>query len=368
MSTETTTSLFSDPSNIAALRRFVMELQFVQKGSVSPEGLVQSLEGIINLMISNADKFNEFASVNIEWIGRSFIDEISSYSGVPAENKQAAIRSIFTSSYRFLCEFDFTQPYDSVFEVRKVTNFVHENLEAFEGNDRQQLVYASYTMPAQVVKKLITHPSVTDFRKFSETIEKSRTLKEKWDIDFENHEKLLKGLDENIQKTTSEYNFVGLVNGFKKLKETKEIERKIAFWSLFVMGLMMFVVPIAQLIFVIDRLVEIENLKPVLVYSIPAIVTIEIIMLYLFRVVLGQFRSVKAQLLQVDLRISLCQFIESYAEYVSKLRKTDSSALEKFEALIFSGLAIDEVGLPSTFDGVDQIASLIRSVRGGSKT
>ena len=78
-------------------------------------------------------------------------------------------------------------------------NFVHENLEAFEGNERQQLVYAAYTMPAQVAKKLIGHPAVTEFRKFSETVEASRDLRKQWDEDLDNRQNLLKGLSENMK-------------------------------------------------------------------------------------------------------------------------------------------------------------------------
>lgn len=129
----------------------------------------------------------------------------------------------------------------------------------------------------------------------------------------------------------------------------------------------MLVLPLIQVNFVVNHLAKIEEHRAVLVYSLPTIVAVEVILLYFFRVVLGQFRSVKAQLLQVDLRISLCQFIESYAEYVSGIRQKDSSALSKFEALIFSGLVTEESGIPSTFDGAEQIASIIRSLRGGTK-
>lgn len=367
MPTESTPTLFADPSNNALLRRFVLELNLLPKESVAPAGLLQNLDQIIDLMIANPLKFDEYGSVNSEWIGKHFFGEIESYFGAPPEGRQAIIRSVFTSAYRFLCELEFTQPSDPSFEVRKVMNFVHENLEAFEGNERQQLVYAAYTMPAQVAKKLIGHPAVTEFRKFSETVEASRALREQWDNDLETRQNLLKGLSENIKKITSEYNFVGLVNGFQKLKETKEGERGIAFWSLVIMGVLMLALPAAQINFVIERLAEIDKHRSILVYSLPTIIAVEIILLYFFRVVLAQFRSVKAQLLQVDLRISLCQFIESYAEYVSKLREKDSTALSKFEALIFSGLVTEESGIPSTFDGVEQVANLVRSLRGESK-
>jgi hypothetical protein len=367
MPTESINSLFTVPSSAALLRRFVQDLRSLPKGQIAPEGLTYNLAQILDLMISNPEKFDEFASINVGWIGQNFISEINNYFDSEAEKRPAQIRSIFTSAYRFLCELEFTQPAESSFEIRRVMTFVHDNLEGFEGTDRQQLIYAAYAMPAQVAKKLIGDPSVIEFRKFSETVEASRKLKEQWDTELDNRQSLLKGLTENIKKTTSEYNFVGLVHGFQALKKNKETERLVSFIVLIFIGLAMLALPLVQVVFVIYRLAEIENHKATLVYSLPTIVTLEIILLYFFRVVLGQFRSVKAQLLQVDLRISLCQFIESYAEYVSKLREKDSSALSKFEALIFSGLVTEESGIPSTFDGAEQIASIIRSLRGGSK-
>jgi len=368
MPTESSTPLFTDPSNNALLRRFVLELGILPNESVAPAGLLHNLDQIINLMIANPLKFDEYGSVNSGWIGEHFFKDIEAYFGATSEERQSIIPSIFTAAYRFLCELEFTQPGDPSFEVRKVIKFVHENLEAFEGNDRQQLVYAAYTMPAQIAKKLIGHPAVTAFRKFSETVEASRVLREQWDTDLDKRQILLNGLSDNIKKVTSEYNFVGLVNGFQKLKVSKEGERYIAFWSLVLMGALVLVLPAAQIYFVMEKLAESDKHRSILVYALPTtIIAVEIILLYFFRVVLAQFRSVKAQLLQVDLRITLCQFIESYAEYISKLREKDSTALSKFEALIFSGLVAEESGIPSTFDGVEQVANLVRSLRGESK-
>lgn len=318
-------------------------------------------------MISNPDKFDEFCSVNIEWIGKHFIGELSNMLNAPAEMRLTAALSAFTSAYRFLCELEFTQPGDASFEVRKIMNFVHENIEAFEGTHRQQLVFAAYMMPAQVAKRLIGHPSISDFRSFSQAVEDSRKLKETWDADLVKRQALLQGLSDGLKKITSEYNFVGLVDGFKRLRLVKLIEQRVSFGGLLAIGTLMLIVPAVQVSFVILNLEAIEKHRLMLMYSLPTIIAIEVILLYFFRVILSQFRSVKAQLLQIDLRISLCQFVESYADYVSKIRERDSSALGKFEALIFSGLVTDETGIPSTFDGVEQIASLIRSLRGAGK-
>ncbi|MDO9221069.1 MAG: hypothetical protein Q7T90_08585, partial [Thiobacillus sp.] len=110
----------------------------------------------------------------------------------------------------------------------------------------------------------------------------------------------------------------------------------------------------------------IEKHKTTLLYTLPALITLEVILVYFFRVVLAHFRSLKAQLLQLDLRTALCQFIQSYADYAGKIKKQDASALEKFESLVFSGLLSNEESLPSTFDGTEQLTKLVKSLRGTS--
>ena len=93
------------------------------------------------------------------------------------------------------------------------------------------------------------------------------------------------------------------------------------------------------------------------------LISVEVILLYFFRVILVNHRSVKAQIMQIELRQTMCQFIQHYTEYSSKIKKEDSGALEKFESLIFSGILSNPEKLPSTFDGVDQLGSFIKSVK-----
>jgi hypothetical protein len=92
--------------------------------------------------------------------------------------------------------------------------------------------------------------------------------------------------------------------------------------------------------------------------------SIEIILIYFFRVILLNHRSIKAQLMQLELRQTLCQFIQSYTEYSSKIKASDASALDKFENMIFSGVVSNSEKLPSTFDGIEQISKMLKSVKG----
>ncbi|MNR23088.1 hypothetical protein D3C85_1400860 [compost metagenome] len=129
------------------------------------------------------------------------------------------------------------------------------------------------------------------------------------------------------------------------------------------LAIVMVTPPSIQIGFVIAHMDDFELKRVVLLYTLPTIVAIELILIYLFRVVLAQFRSVKAQILQLDLRIALCQFIQSYAEYAVQMKKDDPEVLSKFEAVVFSSLVPDSEGIPSTFDGVEQLSNLIKSFR-----
>ncbi len=93
------------------------------------------------------------------------------------------------------------------------------------------------------------------------------------------------------------------------------------------------------------------------------LLSIEVILIYFFRIVLHHYKSVKTQIMQIELRQTLCQFIQSYADYSKKIKKDDPSALEKFENLIFSGILSESDKLPSTFDGIEQLGTIFKSVK-----
>ena len=107
----------------------------------------------------------------------------------------------------------------------------------------------------------------------------------------------------------------------------------------------------------------IKNNINVMLYSVVPMITLQIILVYFFRVALSNFKSINAQLLQIELRKTLCQFIQSYATYAKEMKESDKTSLEKFENLIFSGLITNEENLPSTFDGLEQIGKIIQSIK-----
>lgn len=89
---------------------------------------------------------------------------------------------------------------------------------------------------------------------------------------------------------------------------------------------------------------------------------LEFVLIYFFRITLHHYRAVQIQIMQLELRLSLCQFIQNYAEYAKEIKTNDKEVLEKFESLIFSNIVPNDekIGL---FDGIEQISSLIKEFK-----
>lgn len=91
--------------------------------------------------------------------------------------------------------------------------------------------------------------------------------------------------------------------------------------------------------------------------------TLMIIIIYFFRVSLFNFRSIKAQMTQLSLRMSLCQFIQSYADYSKGIISDNKDLLVRFENIIFSNIVVTEENIPSTYDGLEQLATMIGTLK-----
>lgn len=150
--------------------------------------------------------------------------------------------------------------------------------------------------------------------------------------------------------------------GFEKLLNDKE-ERKVgAFWFLILIGTL----TLSPLIYQVWNIFQDQNSKFVWENAIP-VVGLELIMIYFFRVVLSHYHSIQTQIMQLELRQSLCQFIQSYVEYAKKMRENgdDSSknTLDKFENLIFSSILSNPDKVPGTFDGLEGLASFLKEIK-----
>lgn len=166
------------------------------------------------------------------------------------------------------------------------------------------------------------------------------------------------------KQLSSKYNFVGLTHAFEAMEVSAVKEKWILTAGMIGLGVLALAPLIVYLIFLGWKYYQSAwgafDWERLIIFG-PIIISVEIIIIYFFRVLLKQQQSTKAQILQLRLRQGVCAFIEKYVEFS---RKNQSIPLEKFESLIFSGLTPDPEKVPSTFDGLDSIAQLIRAAKG----
>ncbi|MCE9846773.1 hypothetical protein LZ626_01505 [Aeromonas allosaccharophila] len=314
---------------------------------------------VINAMDKNPDEWNMSCQINIKWIGDQFISRLADEAELNKEN----LDDICSMSFRFLFELYLSTKNDLAFDFERARRFVFNNVEFFESSAREQIEYAIRDMPITIFKEIANSDEIETLKNFDAVAVKAKQLKEAWDKDLSERESRVKLIENSLSRYENAYNFVGLYQGFDDLSKEKIRERDgILFW-LKMLSLVIVSPIIAELIFIYVNIDSLSAIRDGLLVSIFPTISLVAISIYYFRVLLFNYKSVKSQLLQIDLRKTLCRFIQSYSSYASEIKSKDADVLERFERVIFSGIVTEDGNLPSTFDGIEQISKLINSVK-----
>ncbi|MBL0597482.1 hypothetical protein JD516_06570 [Aeromonas jandaei] len=314
---------------------------------------------VINAMEKNPDEWNMFCQINIMWIGDQFISRLADEE----ELNKESLDNICSMSFRFLFELYLSTKNDLAFDFERARRFIFNNVESFEISAREQIEFAIRDMPISIFKAVANSDEIETLKNFDAVAAKAKQLKVEWDNDLIERERRVKAIEESLSKYENAFNFVGLYQGFDDLSKEKIRERDgILFW-LKLLSLVIVLPIAAELIFIYVNVDSLSVIRDGLLVSIFPTISLVAISIYYFRVLLFNYKSVKSQLLQIDLRKTLCRFIQSYSSYASEIKSKDADVLDRFERVIFSGIVTEDGNLPSTFDGVEQISKLINSVK-----
>lgn len=300
---------------------------------------------------SNPRSFDERCIMNIASIGDQFIDSVRNFN-----LSEESAEHLFAYCYRFVVEYQISTPHSISSELLVILSRVSD----FEyGAAASQVRYAGHQMLINVVQHYLYHPSLTSLKNLPDVIKRSESERENAERAILDRETRVNALAEKLETYETAFNFVGLYSGFKSLKITKVSERRWNFFFLLVLGsLLLFPVALK-----FSSLLNAPVKSEPDIFGLAALAGLELLLLYFFRVTLQNFRSIKAQLLQIDLRMTLCQFVQSYAEYSKGAPEGSKGLLERFEQVVFSGIVNDESAIPSTFDGLDKLAELVGKIR-----
>ncbi|WP_027469979.1 hypothetical protein [Deefgea rivuli] len=337
-----------------------LELALNNIGSLRPSGDFeisrnQLICTILKRMRRDSDSWDLNCQGNIQSIGK----QLFNYLQTPInELDKENLDMIFSSCFRFFLEYELTHGIDE-FESQELLKFALSNSDGFSHHAAVQIDFATKSMPLVFVKKLAKNAELVNASKLESTLQRTEDAIQKSNDSLSQREERIEALSVKLEKYETAFNFVGLYQGFDNLAKEKHKERTSLVNWLIVFGVLLFSVLGLELFVIYHNVADIEKAKSALWMAMIPSISLTVVLVYFFRLILVNHKAVKSQLMQIELRKTLCQFIQNYAETTSDLKGKNLEAWSKFEAIIFSRIVSDDEKLPSAYDGMDQLSSLI---------
>lgn len=257
-----------------------------------------------------------------------------------------------------------------IFQVRnlEILNEIEESEWGGQpSNFSFDFTWISNVMPFVVYKNFLQSPEFENAKKIANNIAvEERKLKVRVDELTEMATDSIECLDSIESKAMKvmgllegvrgDGNFKLLSKAFSSIRAGKSKEINTAQWRLWGVILLLITVPAALFIYFIYKNISFTWVG---LFRYVPLVSIEILLFYFMRLFYLESKSLKSQLMQIDLRLNLCEFIYDYVE--SKDKSPSDAAKESwkaFEALIFSPIQPNEDKIPSVMDGTDVLAEL----------
>lgn len=172
--------------------------------------------------------------------------------------------------------------------------------------------------------------------------------------DVEKKEKILEELELMVSSDINKRNFELLSKGFQTILESKEREKYTIVTYLKLFGSLIIATPIFSILSHYNNWVIFMELSGII-----PLVTIELFMIYFFKIFLHNYNSLKEQMLQIETKRSLLSFISDYIRYKESNKISDSS-IEKLEEIIFSKISPDMKQTPIAPDIMSIIEKIIK--------
>jgi len=346
---------------------------------------------------------DDYCTISREW---SYLDLNTNLeifikkSDLNPTEKITVIEKSFAILFVYFNELSSKRPDLNRNKIRSALNFGIEIYMNVDSEIKGYLNFALFELPNELIKRSFSESEekIRELTLLSKNLEKSSEKINSWDATLQERETKVEELRTTLIKYETAFNFVGLYNGFQKMHKAKLWQKLFTQVSLTLFGLSIISLIAIEFYFLNKPYLQemstsaptasntASPAKPNLPQPTPlqanttpidqppktaqivAIVipsfTLLFILLYFFRITLGTLNSVRSQLLQLDLRMTLCQFIQSYSESSKELKEKNKEGFEKFESIIFSSIVASDDKVPSTFDGVEQITKAFNILKG----
>lgn len=357
--------LFSNIEINTRIRTVANGLKEFNMNSSDYDRMKYRLGTALQIIASNSEDFDNRCSFSAERINSGFISALNDLGG---ENESKNLQRLNTLTFRFISEYDISASFDLSLDLQLFLDGVLEEEKNYSENNRKAIQYVKEKLPAAILKNLLNSADFTALKEVQKITEKTIDKINNWKEELHLSERKVNSLQEILTNQSNSFNFVGLSKGFGELEKTVKCELKTFKNRLIFFGLTTLIPIVLEFTSVNAGWISLESSNNIsLIVSAITSITATLLLLYFFRVTLRSADASRAQLIQIRLRMTLCQFIQNYAEYSTEIKSKNSEALSKFENLIFSGLVSSDDKLPSTFDGIDQLGGLLKAIRGEGK-
>lgn len=222
-------------------------------------------------------------------------------------------------------------------------------------------------MPYDIYRDFLSSPDLQEAKKLTGDINKARiTLTGTVESIIAQAESSIEYLDavrneakdlgDRLTDIKREGNFKLLAKAFSTLRSDKASEVKYAQGRMWVFVLFLIALPVFSAWYFQHKITTLDLLT--LVKYIP-LISLEVLFFYFMRLFYIEVKSLKSQLVQIDLRLNLCEFIYDYIDTRGKTHSDKvNDSWKAFESLIFSPIQPNEDKIPSVMDGTDVLADL----------
>lgn len=349
---------FQDTHLIEEMKKCIVTL----KNRTSSDEFTSTRDGYLSEMLSdmkdNAILWSENCQFSIKRNGSDFENSVLGFT-----NDDDSIDSIYCYAFQMYTELYITTDSNLEGGYRHIRDFTRKNIDSFSFLYRRAIERTLHDLPTNLCKDVFKNQDYNALRDFLKTKESAELLKSTWDREIASKERDVKTIQSTLDKQKHSYNFISLHRGFRKIGDIKAKELRLARTAMVLLGLIIPALISAEACLVFFGGIKFTNNDTAdWIKLIPGI-SLLFISLYYFRISLANVNSIKAQMIQISLRMSLCQFIENYTKFSSKVNAESKDLLAKFEEVVFSNIMPNAEKIPSTFDGVEQLAKLIGNLK-----
>ena len=336
------------------------------------KGLINKAD-YINLLNEQLITCRKFNGLKLERVWDGGFQNFQESDNVIRLHRLALFFSVYLKEFSFRRNFRIDVGHDLYNLISLVRNNRHEFIERSAWcldllDDLPTFIMQEefHSEHAIAISKILKSTDIDKVGEFIQTKDESISKIDKWNNEFQSKLDVVNILKDKLDTYQTAFNFVGLYQGFDSLKREKEkliipLEKK---YSRFAAGIL--VIPILELIWILFNYEFLASNLNILGFLALPTISIIIILFYFLRVCLTDLKSYRSQVMQLELRMTLCQFIQSYAEKSKELKENNKEGFEKFENLIFSSIVSSDENIPSTFDGMEHISNLLKNFKSNS--